>query len=292
MMRFGCCGNLIATGADKTGMEFIGEIASLGFDYVELPLAEMTALSEDDFHRLEDIVKESGIVCEACNNFFPASVRLTGPKVDAGKIESYLESALTRAQVLGVSVIVFGSGGAKRVPQGFPYEKAYDQLLDVTQRISALTLPLGITIALEPMRRPDCNILNTFAVSVDFARQLNCSNVKVLIDYYHMKCEKESPDVLLQYGREYLAHVHFSNPSIPCLNGKKDPEAISQIFEDELSRRGWWRTFPAENDGEDYSRFIANLKTIGYTGRVSLEAPVKQFAEEAKAALQLLRDRF
>ncbi len=291
-MRFGCCGNLIATGKDKTGMEFIGEIASLGFDYVELPLAEMTALDDEVFQGLENLLKNSNIVCEACNNFFPASVRLTGPDVDEGKIEAYLQKALARAKVLGVSVIVFGSGGAKRVPQGFAYDKAYAQLLAVTRKVSELTLPLGITIALEPMRRPDCNILNTFAESVEFARQLDCSNVKVLIDYYHMTCEKESPDVLLQYGKEYLAHVHFSNPSIPCIHGKHDPAAISNIFEDELSRRGWWRSFPAEGDGEDYSRFIANLKTIGYTGRVSLEAPVKQFTEEAKAALQLLRNRF
>ena len=81
-MRFGCCGSLVAQNPDKTGVEIVEKIAQYGYDYIELPLAEMMELSDADFAALCKRVERSGIRCEACNNFFPGRIRLTGPDVD------------------------------------------------------------------------------------------------------------------------------------------------------------------------------------------------------------------
>ena len=77
-MRFGCCGSLVAQNPDKTGVEIVEKIAQYGYDYIELPLAEMMQLSDADFAALCKRVERSGIRCEACNNFFPGRIRLTG----------------------------------------------------------------------------------------------------------------------------------------------------------------------------------------------------------------------
>ena len=52
--------------------------------------------------------------------FVPAEVRLTGPEVDWAQVEGYLETAIGRVAALGGQAIVFGSGGARRVPDGSP----------------------------------------------------------------------------------------------------------------------------------------------------------------------------
>jgi len=291
-MRFGCCGNLIATGPDKTGIEFVEKIATLGYDYVELPLAEMMALSISEFVALKERVYKSGIRCEACNNLFPTQVRLTGPKVNRQQISEYINSAIERAAELGVGVLVFGSGGAKRVPDNFHQAEALAQIVAETKLLAEVAGRHNITIAIEPMRRPDCNIINSFAEGVELAKLVNCANVKVLIDIYHMVCEKESPNVLLKYGKEYLAHIHFSNPHIPCIDGSVDSAKINTLFEWDLAKKGWWRTFPTNLKEWDYGPFIKAVQALGYNGRISVEAPTTNFDEQAKEALALLKITF
>jgi len=115
-MRFGCCLNMVASDADGTGIEHIEKLSELGYDYVELPLAEMMMLSEEKFDSLKRRVQDSGIACEVCNNFFPKTMRLTGEEVHMDTILTYAEKALDRARELGVQYVVFGSGPAKNVP--------------------------------------------------------------------------------------------------------------------------------------------------------------------------------
>ena len=150
----------------------------------------------------------------------------------------------------------------------------------------------AILLVIEPVRMPDCNIINTFAEGVQLAKTVGLDNVKVLIDFYHMVCEKETPEVLRKYGKEYLRHVHFSYPSIPEIDGVRDPDNIRTIFEGELHRRGWWRTFPSCREEWDYTDFIQALKDCGYQGRVSLEAPVTDFDRQAQEALAFMKAEF
>lgn len=274
-MRFGCCGNLVASGPDKTGIEIIEMIAEYGYDYIELPLAEMMDLEDDEFARLKQRVLASGIRCEVCNNLFPAKIRLTGPNVDMEAIQRYLEKALARAGELGVRTVVFGSGGAKNVPEGFSHEEAYRQVVKETQILAPIAEENGITIVIEPIRKPECNIINTFREGVELAKEISHPSIRVLVDYYHMCWEEEDPGILLEYGREYLRHIHFANPNLGS-------EAARQAG----------RIYPASMEEWNYAPFLEILKQIGYDGRVSIEAGADDFPARAKAAIRFMRDNF
>lgn len=292
VMRFGCCGSLVATGADKTGVEIVERIAAMGYDYIELPLAEMMDLDDEAFKNLCARVEYSGIRCEVCNNFFPSRIRLTGSQVEMKAVEEYYCSAMDRAKQLGASVIVFGSAGAKRVPEGFPTDEAFEQLIDITKGMAAAAAKENIVIAIEPVRHPDCNIINTFEEGVCLAQKVNSAYIKVLVDSYHMACEHESPEVLVKYGKEYLTHIHFSYPNFPTIHGVCGPDAIRTVFENELHKKGWWRTYPSSKDEWNYEPFFSAVKNCGYNGRMSLEAPVEDFDRQAKQALSLLKSVF
>ena len=153
-MRFGCCGSLVAQNPDKTGVEIVEKIAQYGYDYIELPLAEMMELSDADFAALCKRVERSGIRCEVCNNFFPGRIRLTGPDVDEQAIRAYYSKALERAATLGVKVIVFGSAGAKRVPEGFDMDKAYQQVVQVTRETGEAASRCGCLTAISSTPLP------------------------------------------------------------------------------------------------------------------------------------------
>ena len=74
-------------------------IGGLGFDYVELPMAQMMAYDEASFEQLFVLpLREAGLPCHCCNNFFPGSIRLTGPEADHAAAVAYAERAMARAE--------------------------------------------------------------------------------------------------------------------------------------------------------------------------------------------------
>jgi D-psicose/D-tagatose/L-ribulose 3-epimerase len=232
------------------------ESRDAGFDYVELPTEQMAALTDGEFERLKQRVRASGLRCETSNNLFPASLRLTGPDVEPEKIRRYAEYVFSRDSELHVEYCVFGSGQAKNIPAGTSPERAFDQVVQMLRAISPIADSCGIGIVIEPMRKAECNMINTFAEGVALARAVNMKNVNMLVDYYHLSIEHEPVQHLLDNGGKYLRHVHFSNP-----NG---------------------RVFPAEIGESDYRPFIDALHAIGYDGRVSCEAYSRNFLEDAR----------
>lgn len=264
-MRAGCCLNMVSSASDKgTGISFIEELAGAGYDYVELPLAEIAALTEEEFLTVHKRVSNSGVSCEVCNNFFPKTIRLTGESVNSEEVMAYVDHALGRAARLGVEFVVFGSGPAKNVPDGFPMEEGYQQVVGLLKKIGPVARKYAITIVIEPLRSEECNLINTFEAGCRLADEVGDPNVKVLVDYYHMSVEKEPMENLKNEGRAYLKHVHLANPS--------------------------GRVYPRKNSEADYHVFFETLAEIGYTGRISCEAYSDNFSKDAAAALKFLRD--
>jgi D-psicose/D-tagatose/L-ribulose 3-epimerase len=260
-MRIGYCTNLIATQIDGTGSEWIEKGKENGFDYVELPLAQMVALNDKEFSSLKERVGSSGLKCEACNNFFPGSIRLTGDAVDYGEIEEYLDKALGRVAQLGVKVIVLGSPKSKNVPEGYPMEKAWSQLVELLRHIDPLVGTKGITVVIEPLCKLESNIINTAAEGLQLAKAVDREHIKLLVDYYHLVMEKEDPEIISRAG-SYIKHTHFANPA--------------------------GRVYPVEAE-DGYVHFMNPLKQIGYEDRISIEAYTKDFCHDAKRSVEILR---
>ncbi|MFT4171847.1 MAG: sugar phosphate isomerase/epimerase family protein [Rhodocyclaceae bacterium] len=270
-MKFGCCGNLVARGDDRTGIEIVEAVASSGYDYIELPIAEMCALSDEQFGALRMRVEAAGIPCEVCNNFFPPYMPITGPDAKLAELLEYVEFALTRAASLGARVVVLGSGASRNVPAGFSFLKAYEQLFELCRAIAPIADRHGITIAIEPLRKPECNIINTFEDGVLLAKQVSHPRIRVLVDYFHLAWEEEPVAHIAKYGKEFLAHVHLANPNL-------------------LSEVG--RIYPASMDEWDYAPFIEALRAADYEGRVSIEAGSSNVAHDIRQAIAFLRSSF
>ncbi len=260
-MRIGFCTNLIATRADGTGSEWIEKGQEAGFDYVELPLAQMVDLKDEEFSALKERVGLSGLKCEVCNNFFPGSIRLTGNAVDYGKIEGYLDKALGRAAQLGVKVIVFGSPQARNVPEGYPLDKAWSQLVELLKYLDPLAGAKGITIVIEPLCQVESNIINTAGDGLRLVKAVDRENIKLLVDYYHLVMEKENPGIILDAGPD-IKHFHIANPV--------------------------GRVYPVEAE-DGCIRFMNLLKLIGYEGRISFEAYTNNFDHDARRSVEILR---
>jgi sugar phosphate isomerase/epimerase len=262
MIRIGCCFSLDTVSQSKTGSDVFPLFAKAGFDYLELPLAQVMELSGGDFRDLRNKIGAGGIPVEACNNFLPGSLRLTGEEAKPGEALEYVRAAVDRAAALGVKIIVLGSSGARRIPPGFPYERARKQFAEFLVKVQDILVSPDLTVVLEPLNTKECNFLNSVAEGLALVRELSLKNIKLLADYYHMRMENEDQTVIREAG-PFLRHVHIA------------------------AKAG--RLFPQPGDGEDYGQFFTLLKAADYQGRLSLEGSSKDPVADGEGSLKLLR---
>ena len=91
---------------------------------------------------------------------------------------------------------------------------------------------------------------------------MNHPNVKMIIDYYHQREEKEDPEIVRQ-ARRQIVHLHFANP-----RGRRWPKA--------------------PDEDAEYGRFFELLKQVDYHGGISIEGQ-GTFDEDAAASLAFFR---
>lgn len=251
MIRLGIC----------TDEHHAAALKEMGYDYFELSMNRMAAFTEAEFDALRADCAQTGLVCEVMNCMLPSSLAVTGEHVDEAALRAYLDHAFGRASLLGVQVVVFGSGASRRVPDGFPFDEAWRQIAAFLRLADAYAEKYGLTIAIEPLNTVECNILNYVSEATALCALLETAHVRALGDYYHMAAGKESVAALTHAGQS-LAHVHIACPGA--------------------------RTYPLPGDGADYASLFDALRRAGYEGRVSIEGAAKDFAADAKAAFALL----
>ena len=234
-MRFGCCGSI----ADAPLLR------DAGFDYIELPVGTlMSATDEAAYRRIMQEILAMGVPVEACNVFIPATLKITGPEVAREPLWQYAATALQRMGELGVRVCVFGSGGARSIPDGFDRAQALDQLAAFLDHVQETSARHGIRVVIEPLNRGESNIFNSVAESDEFNQSRGLAGIGVLADLYHISVEGETYEGMVTAG-DRLGHVHVADAD---------------------------RSAPGEGAATDYAGFFQTLKRMGYPGTISIEA--------------------
>jgi len=248
-----------------TPLRGVEDARAAGFDYVELGTSEIATLSDADFEAAADRIKRAGVSTPVTNLFLPATLKVTGADVNRDEQARYVKNAFARLSRLGTRIVVFGSGGARRVPDGFSKEEAFKQIVDFGRRAAVEGQTRGITIAVEPLRRQETNIINSAAEGLDLVTAIDHPNFQLMIDFYHLASEHEDPAIVVR-AKDHIRHLHMANPQ--------------------------GRVFPRDATEYDYAPFFAALKTIGYDGRISVEAAAKDLKTDAPPAIALLRKAF
>ena len=248
-----------------TSIKNLAAAKSAGFDYIELNTTEIANLTDAEFESAAADVARIGLPTPAANSFVPGTIRLTGPAIDREQQTAYVTRAFDRVSRLGVRIVVFGSGAARRVPEGFSRDEAFRQLVDFGRRAAQLARPRGITIAVEPLRREETNIINSAGEGLELVNAISDTNFQLMIDFYHLASEHEDPGIIVR-ARAQLRHLHMANPD--------------------------GRVFPQSRSEFAYEPFFAALRSIGYDQRISVEASTRDLASESPRAIALLRGMF
>src|SRR5579862_4757449 len=143
-MRFGVCAPIEAAGL----------LAQAGYDYIELAAAG-DLIPDDDataWAQKRRAIEAMPLPVEAFNSFVRAG-KIVGPEADPARLRRYVDRALTRAAEVGGKIIVFGSAGARNVPEDFPREEAERQILAFLGWCADASERTGVLVCIEPLER-------------------------------------------------------------------------------------------------------------------------------------------
>ncbi len=277
-MRFGCCVPLgtfvLPTGGARQLeeqdaldarmrqlREAIRIVEEAGCDFLEFGVSVVEPEQpESVFERLRTTLGETALVPECFSSFVPGDISLVGDGRDQRRIENYVAVSARRVAALGGKIIVFGSGKARTIPPGVPRETGEGHLVEFLHLAADHARANGIRIAIEPLRRPESNVVNTLAGAVALAERVNRPEVGVLVDFYHLDEEKEPLEHIPQAGK-HLIHVHVADTG---------------------------RLYPGSGS-YDYPGFWRALQGAGYDARVTIECNWRDFPAELGPAMRFLR---
>jgi sugar phosphate isomerase/epimerase len=235
-MRLGICAKV----------ERASELQMAGADFVEENIQTfLQGLSDDaDWHGMERI-NGSALPVLAANSLVPGDLKIVGELVEVDRLRPYIRNVVARARRAGINMLVFGSGAARNVPEGFDRHAAGEQIVAFCRMAAGFCAQAGITLVAEPLNRSECNIINTVGEAMEYVKAVNQPNFQCLVDSYHFWVENEALESLTA-AMPWIRHVHVAD---------KDG-----------------RVAPGESGKADYRPFFRVLKRGNYSGAISVEA--------------------
>lgn len=162
-----------------------------------------------DFEPLAWTVRSSLRPLIAANCFIPADLKVTGPSVDHTRFERYADTAFRRAKSVGITTLVFGSGGARQLPAGWQAAEGFEQYVAALRLCAPLAEKHRVTLVVEALNRGECNLINTIDEGAEAVRRCGHPHVKLLVDIFHMLRNGETPDAITRHA-DLITHAHVA----------------------------------------------------------------------------------
>jgi sugar phosphate isomerase/epimerase len=235
-MKFGIC----------TSVDNAATVKAAGADFVEEGVQHLLAAHvADDQWSGASRVQGSPLPVPAANSLVPGSLKITGPDAQLEALRKYMSTIFRRAGATTTRILVFGSGGARNVPDGFDRATARSQIIEFLKMCAPLAQQNSVTLVIEPLNRKECNIINSVAEAMEYVRAVAQPSIQCLVDSYHMWLEDE-PVENVRSAMASIKHVHVA---------------------DKVGR-----VPPGESGQADYRPLFSILKAGNYQGLVSIEA--------------------
>ncbi len=237
-----------------------------GCSYIEEGVAKLVMPSQPDsaFNQQFDKLSSQPLPIQCVNLFLPGEMHAVGDHADHEAIVNYSAVAFGRIEKVGANILVFGSGGARKIPDGFDRVEAKEQFISLCKTLSPMAAKHHITLAVEQLNRGETNFINTLQEAGEIVDAVNHPHLKMICDIYHALRENDPASELVRLN-ERIVHCHLAE--------RED------------------RTPPGTR-GDDFTPYLRALKKINYKGKISLECRWKNLEAELPVAVNVLKEQW
>jgi sugar phosphate isomerase/epimerase len=244
-------------------MEHDSLLDAIGFDYLTESTRRILSpreVTDAEFEALLPKIASLRVPMYACNLFIPGDLKVVGPEVDEEAVLSYVEVVLQRAKRAGITLITWGSGGSRSVPEGFSRLTATAQFVYMGKRVAKVAEKYGILLALENLNSSECNFITTLPEALAVVKAVDHPNFRLCVDIYHMVKDGEPASAIEGTG-PYAIYCEVAERE------KRTPPGVR---------------------GDNFTPYFAALKEEGYSGKIMIEARWDDLAKQGPVALATL----
>lgn len=227
----------------------LARISDIGFDGVEVPVFEGDARH---YRMLAAMLADLGLECTAVYALTDPAANLIGDAAAQRLGIDQMRRALDRAAALGAGLICgpLHSTLGQFSGQG-PTRAEYARSITAQRAIGDHAAGQGITVALEPLNRFECYLINTMADLAAHLDEIAHPNIRGMYDSFHANIEEADPVAALTGHARVLAHVHISenHRGVPGRGNIRWPETFAAIksagYDGWLTIESFGRALPA-----------------------------------------------
>ncbi|HDY74037.1 MAG TPA: sugar phosphate isomerase/epimerase [Euryarchaeota archaeon] len=240
----------------------IKRAAELGYEGIELNILDPTKLDTDKLIALIHAYNMEVVALGTGQAYIEEGISLSDPDFAIRtKAVERLKNHIKLAQELDAQVVIGGIRGKFSLDESVK-QVQYEGALNATHECAQFANKLGVTLTVEPINRYETNFINTVEEGVSFLQKLGITQVKLLVDTFHMNIEEKSIIESLKAAKHKLSHVHLVDSN---------------------------RLAPGQGH-VDFKSVIRTLQDIGYEGYLSAEILPKP-DDETAARLNIMHVR-
>jgi len=214
---------------------YIEKVKELGFDILEVAALGLIHFSDDELNYLKNLAETADIQLTAGIGIPKEfDVSSEDPLVRKKGI-SFMKDLLEQCHKAGIDRI----GGTIYSYWPADYSKLINKpeirknSIESIRELAEYAAPLNITLLAETLNRFEQFLLNDTLEAIDYVKEVGKSNVKVMLDTFHMNIEEDSIPDAIRLAGNYLGHLHIGegNRKVPG-KGSLDWSGIGQALQD------------------------------------------------------------
>ena len=214
-MRIGFCALSWMDPPGEIDRDWFLELKAIGYDGVEIPVVHGT---RDYYARLATVLDDAGLARTALTVMPPGKNPIADDEGERLAGIEHITWAIDCAHALGAEMLVGPIHQTLGVFTGEPPSSLeFVRLAAFHRRAGDLAAAHGMRIAVEPMNRFECHILNRMDTLARHLEAVGHPAVTGLYDTFHANIEEADPVYALLQNMDHVGHVHISenNRAIP-----------------------------------------------------------------------------
>ncbi len=205
-----------------------------GYDGVEIPLENK---GDFDYGKTLNALKENDLFCTSICAVLGPDRDLRGSKKNQDNSLKHIKDCIDACEKLEAKIVMgpfYSSVGRANMEMENDRKEQWKIVVKNLNEVCNYAQEKGILLALEPLNRFETDFINTFKQARRMLEDVNKSNLRIILDTFHMNIEeKDIKNTILEAG-QLLCHFHASEndrgaPGSGHIPWKGISEALKEI---------------------------------------------------------------
>lgn len=197
---------------------YIEKAKRCGFDVLEVS-SGILELRDDELTALRDAAKEAGLVLTACLGLTKDMDVSSTDEATRAKGIDYMKRlfvAMDKADIRKVGGIIYAYWPCD-YSQPVDKPAVRERSINSVRELADEAARFGIELEIEVVNRFEHFLINDAKEAVQYVKDVERPNVKVMLDCFHMNIEEDNMGDAIRYAGEHLGHFHIGecNRKVP-----------------------------------------------------------------------------